>query len=62
MNGMICTVCFRQTNIDPDLSGLPAIAVIDLCKHWRCDDCLDELDREAMDRGEHPPTRPIPEE
>jgi hypothetical protein len=58
MSGMTCTNCFRQTGMEPDFSGLNADAITDLCKNWRCVDCLDELDREAVERGEHPPTQP----
>lgn len=60
MMGMTCTVCFKQTGQEPDFSGLGVEAITELCKNWRCDDCLDDLDREAVERGEHPPTQTLP--
>ena len=63
MGSMICTHCFKDTGIEPDFHSIavspgdgPAIA--DLCEHWLCDDCLDDLDAEAVAQGLPPPTRP----
>jgi hypothetical protein len=58
---MTCTRCFCDTGAEPDFSDLlvkdgGALAVAELCKHWKCDDCLNDLDREAIDRGEAPPS------
>lgn len=58
MSGMTCTRCFAPTYSDPDTRGLNADAIIALCSAWLCDDCLNEIDEEAIDEGRHPPSRP----
>jgi hypothetical protein len=48
MDGMICTQCFKQTNVEPDLSAFPVKTRIAMCENWLCDTCLNDLEREII--------------
>lgn len=44
---MICTRCHCDTHCEPpDTTRMSVEVVRALCEGWRCDDCLDEIERE----------------
>lgn len=52
MAGMICTNCHRQTGVELECETLSVEAIIVLCENWRCNDCLDDLERELEEQKE----------
>ena len=46
MAGMTCTQCFKQTDVEPDLSAFPVKLKIEMCENWLCDACLEDLECE----------------
>lgn len=50
---MICTNCYTDDGIDPDLDPFDADMASKLCMEWLCPLCLDELEaREAAQKGD----------
>lgn len=48
---LICTNCFVDTGIEPDFGDMAkhrggGMAIADLCAHWLCNDCLDQMEYE----------------
>jgi hypothetical protein len=59
--GMTCTICFCDTHEEPDFSNLVGIedrgsTIAKLCVEWKCADCLNDLDRAAIEQGHAPPS------
>lgn len=48
MSGMTCTRCQQPAGEAPDLTGLPAKAVIAVTSGWLCDSCLDDDEQDDL--------------